>query len=233
LQEARSLSRRAMDLAEQAGQRERAAAYETGTAVWEASSGNAPAAKRSATAALEMSNGRDVEYGAAYALALSGDSARPQALTDDLEKRFPEDTFVKFSYVPVLRALLAVTHGEPSRAIGLLEIARPYELGVPGSTMFGLFGALYPVYVRGEAYLAAHQGVEAAREFQKILAHAGIVYNDPIGALARLQLGRALALSGDLAKSKTAYQDFFTLWKDADRDIPILMQAQAEYAKLQ
>ena len=99
--------------------------------------------------------------------------------------------------------------------------------------MFGLFGALYPVYVRGEAYLAAHQGAEAAREFQKILDHAGIVYNDPIGALAHLQLGRAFTLSGDKIKAKTAYQDFLTLWKDADPDIPILQQAKTEYAKLQ
>ena len=96
----------------------------------------------------------------------------------------------------------------------------------------GFFGALYPIYVRGEAYLAAHQGAEAAAEFQKILDHRGIVVSDPIGALARLQLGRAFALSGDKTKAKTAYQDFLTLWKDADPDIPILKQAKAEYARL-
>ena len=233
LQQARRMSRRAVDLAQQAAQRERAALYETGAALWEAFFGNAPAARRSAMAALELSKGRDVEYGAAFALALSGDSSRSQTLANDLERRFPEDTSVRFSYLPALRALLALNHGEPAKAIELLQIAVPYELGAPRSSFHGFFGALYPVYVRGEAYLAAHQGAEAAAEFQKILDHRGIVVSDPIGALAHLQLGRALALSGDKAKAKTAYQDFLTLWKDADPDIPILKQAKAEYAKLQ
>jgi tetratricopeptide (TPR) repeat protein len=152
-------------------------------------------------------------------------------LTNDLEKRFGEDTSVRFNYVPALRALLNL--GEPSKAIDLLEIAVPYELGTPRCTIHGFFGALYPVYVRGLAYLAARRGAEAAAEFQKILDHRGIVASDPIGALAHLQLGRALALSGDKARAKAAYQDFLTLWKDADPDIPILKQAKAEYASLQ
>ena len=227
------MSRRAADLAQQAAQRERAALYETGAALWEAFFGNAPAARRSAMAALELSKDRDVEYGAAFALALSGDSSRSQALANDLERRFPEDTSVRFSYLPALRALLALNHGEPSKAIELLQIAVPYELGAPRSSFHGFFGTFYPVYVRGEAYLAAHQGAEAAAEFQKILDHRGIVVSDPIGALAHLQLGRAFALSGDKTKAKAAYQDFLTLWKDADPDIPILKQAKAEYAKLQ
>jgi hypothetical protein len=185
-------------------------------------------------ASLALSRGRDVEYGAAFALALLGDSPRSQATADDMEKRFPEDTFVKFSYLPALRALLALNHGEPSKAIELVQMAAPYELGVPGSTTFGLFGALYPVYVRGDAYLASHKGPQAAKEFQKILDHPGIVFNDPVGAVARLQLGRALALpGGDKAKARAAYQDFLALWKDADQDIPILKQARTEYAKLQ
>jgi tetratricopeptide (TPR) repeat protein len=132
-----------------------------------------------------------------------------------------------------LRALLALNHSEPSKAIELLQIAVPYDLGAPRSGFHGFFGTLYPVYVRGEAYLAAHQGAEAAAEFQKILDHRGIVVSDPVGALAHLQLGRAFALSGDKTKAKTAYQDFLALWKDADPDIPILKQAKAEYAKLQ
>jgi len=119
------------------------------------------------------------------------------------------------------------------RPARLLQIAVPYELGAPHGSSFGFFGALYPVYVRGEAYLAARQGGEAAVEFQKILDHRGIVVSDPIGALARLQLGRAFALSGDKTKAKTAYEDFLTLWKDADPDIPVLQQAKAENAKLQ
>jgi len=185
------------------------------------------------TRQLELSKGRDVEYGAAFALALSGDSSRSLTLAIDLERRFPEDSAVRFSYLPGLRALLALNHSEPAKAIELLQIAVPYDLGAPPSAFFGFFGALYPIYVRGAAYLAAHQGAEAAAEFQKILAHRGIVSIDPIGALAHWQLGRALAMSGDKTKAKSAYQDFLTLWKDADPDIPILKEAKAEYAKLQ
>ena len=173
-----------------------------------------------------------MEYGAAFALALSGDSSRAQALANDLERRFPEDTSVWFAYLPELRALLALERGDPSKSIDLLQVAIPYEFGTPRSSIHGFFGALYPMYVRGEAYLAAHEGAEAAAEFQKILDHRGIVVSDPIGALARLQLGRAFALSGDKTKARTAYQDFLTLWKDADPDIPILKEAKAEYAKL-
>ena len=149
------------------------------------------------------------------------------------ETRFPEDTVVTFSYLPVIRALLALNHREPSKAIELLEVAAPYELGEFGDFSVGFSGSLYPIYVRGVAYLAARKGGEAVREFQKILDHRGIVVSDPIGALAHVQLGRALALSGDQHKAKAAYQDFLTLWKDADPDIPILRQAKAEYAKLQ
>src|SRR6476469_5451295 len=138
-----------------------------------------------------------------------------------------------FSYVPALRALLALHDHEPLTAINRLQVAAPYELGSPPSSFYGFFGAMYPVYVRGLAYLAAHRGAEAAAEFQKILDHRGIVGADPVGALAHLQLGRAFALSGDKTKAKVAYQDFLTLWKDADRDIPILQQAKAECAELQ
>jgi eukaryotic-like serine/threonine-protein kinase len=165
-------------------------------------------------------------------MALSGDSARSQTLADDLERRFPEDTGARISYLPTLRAILALKHSKPTQAIEALQIAAPYELGAPRSAMHALFGAFYPVYVRGEAYMANRQGPEAAAEFQRILDHRGIVINDPIGALARLQLGRAYALSADTAKAKAAYQDFLTLWKDADPDVPVLKQAKAEYAKL-
>ncbi len=233
LQQARTMARKAEDLAQHTAQRESAALYEAGAAVWEAFFGNASEARRSAMAALELSKGRDVEYGAAFALALSGDSSMPRALAKDLETRFPEDTSVRFSYLPVLHALLAVNDGDPSRAIDLLQIAVRFELGTPGSSFNGNFGSLYPVYVRGQAYLAAHKGAEAAAEFQKILDHRGIIISDPLGALARLQLGRAFVLAGDKTKAKTAYQEFLTLWKDGDPDIPILKQAKAEYAKLQ
>ena len=184
-------------------------------------------------AALTLSKDREVEYGVAFALARSVDISKAQALADDLEKRFPEDTSVRFSYLPTLRALFALSHGDHSRAFEVLQVAIPTELGTPRSSIQGLFGALYPVYVRGEAHLAAHQGAEAAAEFQKVLDHRGIVVSDPIGALERLQIGRAWALAGDKTKATTAYRDFLTLWKDADPEIPILKQAKAEYAKLQ
>jgi len=236
LQEARRKSQRAVELTQHAGEQERAALFQIGPALWEALFGNAPEARRSAMVAMALSKARDVEYGAAFALALSGDSSGAQTLAHDLGKRFPEDTSVRVSYMPALRALLALNHGlnegESSKAIDVLQIAAPYELGVPLSWFNGSFGVFYPVYVRGEAYLAVHQGAEAAAEFQKILDHRVIVAIDPIGALAHLQLGRALAMSGDKTKAKMAYEDFLTLWKDADSNIPILKQAKAEYAKL-
>jgi tetratricopeptide (TPR) repeat protein len=232
LQQARSMSQRAVDSARQAAQRERAGLWEAGAAVREAFFGNASESGKWAMAALQLSRDREVEYGAAFALALSGGFSGPQTLAADLERRFPEDTSVRFSYLPVLRARLALNHGDASLALTLLQAAIPHELGVTRSSVSALFGALYPVYVRGEAYLALRQGAEAAREFQKILDHRGIVVSDPIGAMARLQIGRAFAMAGDKTKARAAYQDFLTLWKDADPDIPILKQAKSEYARL-
>jgi eukaryotic-like serine/threonine-protein kinase len=232
LQEARRTARRAEELARQTGHPEEAALFEAGAALREGFFGNAHAAIERATAALELSKDREVEYGAAFALVLAGDAHRSEELARDLQRRFPEDTSVRFSYLPALRARLALNHREPANAVELLQASVPYELGAPNSSLYGFFGALYPVYVRGEAYLAAHNGAEAAAQFQKILDHRGIVVSDPIGALARLNLGRALALSGDRAQAKSAYQGFFALWKDADPDIPVLKQAQAEYANL-
>ncbi len=232
LQQARKMARRAADLAQQAAHPGSAALWETGPALWEALFGHAPEARMSAMTAAGLSKDRDVEYGAAFALAVSGDSSGSQTMANDLEKRFRDDTSVKFNYLPTLRALIAINHGEPAKAVELLQIAVPYDLGTSRSTWYGNFGALYPVYVRGEAYLAARQGAEAAAEFQKILNHRGIVSSDPIGALAHLHLARALTLSGDKTKAKAAYQDFLTLWKDADQDIPILKQAKKDYAAL-
>ena len=184
-------------------------------------------------AALALSNGRDVEYTAGLALALSGHSSQSQPLADDLEKRFPEDTFAKFTYVPVLRALSALEHGEPTDSVETLQIALPYELAVNGLNFNHFYlGGLHSAYVRGLAFIAAHRNAEAAAEFQKILDHRGIVAIDPIGVLAHLQLGRVFALSGDRTKAKTAYEAFLALWKDADADVPILKSAKAEYARL-
>jgi tetratricopeptide (TPR) repeat protein/predicted Ser/Thr protein kinase len=233
LQEATKMLRRASELAQQASHREKAAGLETRAALWEAFYGNAPAAKPAAMAALALAKNREVQYGAAVALAIVGDSSQAQTLANDLARSFPEDTSVKFNYLPTVRAFLALNHGDPAKAIELLQVAVPYELGQPRSTQTSFFGALYPIYARGQAYLAARQGAEAAREFQKILDHPGIMVGDPIGVLSHLQLGRAYGMRGDTTKAKAAYQDFLTLWQDADPDIPVLKQAKAEYAKLQ
>jgi tetratricopeptide (TPR) repeat protein len=235
LEEARAMSRRAADLARKAERRDAEALYETDAVVREALFGNASIAKQRAQRALELSKSRDVEYGVAFALALSGDSSRSQALSDDVSRRFPEDTRAQFAYLPTLRALLALNHREPPNAVELLQTTNPYEAGTlseGGSEYLLGAGNLYSAYVRGLAYLAANRGREATVEFQKILAHRGIVAADPIGALAHLQLGRAYALSGDKTKAISAYQDFLALWRDADPDIPIFKKAKAEYAKL-
>lgn len=234
LEAARRSSSRAVDLALQEGGREAAASYRAARAVWEAVCGNAAEGNRSAMAALELSKGRDVQYAAGLALAFSGDFIRSEALAGDLEKRFPEDTFVKFTYAPVLRGLAALGRGQPADSVERLEIALRYELAVNGINFNHFYlGGLHSAYVRGEALTAAHRYPEAAAEFQKILDHRGIVAADPIGALAHLQLGRVFALSGDTAKAKAAYRDFLTLWKDADPGIPVSHQARVEYAKLQ
>jgi eukaryotic-like serine/threonine-protein kinase len=228
LQKARVLTQRAVDQARQEGQLERGALWEAGSSLREAFFGEAPQARQRAMASLDHSNNREVQFGAGLALALSGDAGRAQALADDLEKRFPEDTVVRFGYLPVIRARIALNQGKPAKAIELLQTTGPYELGASRL----LFGALYPIYMRGEAFLAAHQGAEAAIEFQKILDHRGVVGSDPIAALAHLQLGRAFVLAGDKAKAKAAYDNFFTLWREADPDVPILKQARAEYLEL-
>jgi serine/threonine protein kinase/Flp pilus assembly protein TadD len=224
MEKARELARRAVASAQQAEEKETAAGYAANAALWEALYGNAVEARQWAKTALGLSNGRDVQFSAALALAFAGDAGRAQSLADDLDKRFPKFTVIQFNFLPTIRAELALSRNDPSKATEALQPATPYELSSPGQ--------LYPVYVRGEAYLAAHQGIEAATEFQKILDHRGIVLNSPIGALAHLQLGRAYALQGDTAQAKAAYQYFLALWKDADLNIPILKEAKAEYAKL-
>jgi len=233
LEAGRRTSNRAVELAMQEGQSAEPASYRAAQAVWEAVCGNAAEGKRNAMAALELSKGRDGEYTAALALALSRDSSRSEALAGDLENRFPEDTFVKFTYVPVLRALAALGRGKPSESFERLQIALPYELAANGLNFNHFYlGGLHSAYVRGEALIAVHRYAEAAAEFQKILDHRGIVGADPIGALAHLQLGRVFVLSGDKSKAKAAYESFLGLWKDADRDVPILKSAKAEYARL-
>jgi tetratricopeptide (TPR) repeat protein len=231
LGKARDLSRRAIASSERAREKETAATYEADAALRETLFGDTVEARLRAAGTLGHSSGRDVEYGAALALALAGDTARAQTLADDLAKRFPEDTVVQFNYLPTINAQFALGRNDVSKAIEILQTAIPYELGTP-ATNFN-FVSLFPVYIRGQVYLTAGHGKEAAIEYQKILDHRGVVVNAPIGALAHLQIGRAHALQGDTAKARAAYQDFLTLWKDADADIPIFKQAKSEYAKLQ
>jgi serine/threonine protein kinase len=232
LQAARLTSAVTVELAQRSGRRERAGLFEAGRAVWEAFYGNAVAARQSVSKALALGRGRDVDYATAFALALSGDLPHSRALAKDLSREFPEDTFVQFMYLPTLRALFALNAHDAPAAIQALQIASRYDLALGGVGYIGHFGGLYPIYVRGLAYLEARQPAEAAGEFQRILDHRSIVLVDPMDSLARLQLARALALSGDAVKAKSAYSDLLTLWKNADPDIPVLEEARAEYARL-
>ncbi|PWU07808.1 MAG: hypothetical protein C5B51_09120 [Terriglobia bacterium] len=232
MRNARIRWRHTIELAQQAGDREKAALYQAAEAVCEAHFGFLDRAKERSQAALALGKGRDVVYAVAFALAVSGDRSESQRLTEDLARRFPEDTPVQFEYLPTLRALFALCRKAPADALEGLQTALPYDLAMPGTAFFAKFGGLYPAYVRGQAYLDGGRGREAAAEFQKVLDHRGIVLADPIGALAHLQLGRALTLSGERDRGRSAYRDFLTLWKDADTDIPVLRQASTEYAKL-
>jgi tetratricopeptide (TPR) repeat protein len=226
---ARDLTRRAADSARRAQEKETAAEYQGHNSLGEALVGEATLAKEDAQSALTEIKGKHGEGFSAIALALAGDSSNANRLIDDLATRFPQDTVVQSQYLPMARAALALNSGNAGTALDALSAAAPYELG---HTNDDFTFALYPIYLRGEAYLAAKNGAAAVTEFQKILDHAGIVGNEPIGALAHLGLGRACALSGDSAKARSAYQDFFALWKNADQDVPLLAQAKAEFEKL-
>jgi serine/threonine protein kinase/tetratricopeptide (TPR) repeat protein len=234
LKEANRLSERAVDLARQGGLLERAALFEGARAVWNALFGVRAEAQRSAAAALSLYRSRDADYGPAFALAFLHDSAQARKINADLEKRYPEDTSVQFSYLPSLRALDALNDGEAAKAVEMTQAAAPYDLAVPRTAVFtnAFFGALYPVYLRGLAHSRMGCHREAAAEFQKILDHPGIVLNDPIGPRARLQLARALSAAGDRAKSAAAYRDLLAIWKDADPDVQVVEEAKAEAAKL-
>jgi serine/threonine protein kinase/tetratricopeptide (TPR) repeat protein len=232
LHDARRMSAVPVEIAQRSGRRERAGLFEAGRAVWEAFYGNAAAARQSASKALALGRGRDVDYAAAFALALLGDLPRSRALAQDLAREFPKDTAVQFMYLPTLRALFSLNAHDAPGAIQALQIASRYDLALGGVGFIGRFAGLYPIYVRGLAYLAVRQPAEAAGEFQRILDHRSIVRVDPMDAMARLQLARALVLSGDTVKAKGVYDDLLTLWTNADPDIRVLEQAQAEYARL-
>jgi tetratricopeptide (TPR) repeat protein/predicted Ser/Thr protein kinase len=225
---AHELTRRAMDSALRNEAKEMAASYQARAGLRDVESGNREQARAEAIAALNLAQNRDVRDMVALTLARAGDTAGAEKLAAELDKTFPLDTLVQRYWLPTIRGAVALERKDPNRAIELLKMGNMIELGVPAQGI----GALYPAYLRGKTYLMFHDGRAAAAEFQKLIDHRGMVINFPWGALARLGLARAYAMQGDTAKAKAAYQDFLTLWKDADPDIPILVVAKAEYAKL-
>ena len=228
LKESHELNDRAVRLAQQYNMKENAAMLQTFRAQTEAEFGNVSQAQEDAAAAVNMSRSGPVMGMTALAFALAGDATQAQPLLSEVEKRYPDDTLIKAVWLPTARAALELSRDNPAKAVELLQSATQYEFGGgPGGSAF------LPNYVRGEAYLRARQGKEAAREFQKILDHRGVDALSPLYPLAQLGLARAAALSGDTATSRKAYQDFLALWKDADPDIPVYREAKAEYAKLQ
>ena len=228
LSKARDFSRRAVASAVRADSKESAAYWQVNAALREAELGNTASARQGVTAALALSPGRNVKVAAALTLARIGNVPRAKALAEELEKNYPTDTLLKLYWLPTINAAIELSRGDSSQALVDLEAAAFYELGEAGFINY-----LYPAYLRGQAYLLSHNGTAAAAEFQKMLDHRSIVGNFVTGSLAHLQIGRADVMAGDIVKAKAAYQDFLTLWKDADPDIPILTQAKAEYAKLQ
>jgi eukaryotic-like serine/threonine-protein kinase len=230
LRKAEELTRQAAASAERVGEKETAAIYIAEGALHQALFGNSTEARKQATAALALSNGHDVQFMAAAALAFAGDSAKAESLADDLNKRYPQDSVVNFIYLPVIRAQIALNKHDSAKALALLRLDAVYDLGQTGSG--AITTGLYIPYVRGLAYLQTGQGQQAVAEFQKIMDNRGAVVNQPNGAAAYVGLARAYALEGDTAKARVAYQNFFALWKDADPEIPLLVQAKAEYAKV-
>jgi serine/threonine protein kinase len=229
LGKARDLSQRAIESAKRADAEETAALWQVNAALREAEFGSVGSARQNALVALALAPGRDIRGVAALALARAGDAAQAQKLADGLDKDFPQNTVLQGYWLPSIRAAIELHAKSSSKAAEILKTAAPYELGQCQPFQLGM---MYPVYLRGQTYVLAQQGKEAAAEFQRIIDHRGIVLNFPLGALAHLGLGRAYALQGDTAKARAAYQDFLTLWKDADPDVPILKQAKAEYANM-
>ncbi len=228
---ARELSRQAVESARRSDEKEPAALWQANAAIREALFGNMDVARQNAAASVALAPGsRDAEAQAAMAYALAGDAAHAQSLADDLAKRFPQDTVVQAVWLPTIHAQLETGRKNAARSIEILQAASSDELGMLSGSATN--SCLYPVYVRAQAYLSAHQGAPAAAEFQKILDHGGLLWNCATGALAHLGLAQAYVLQGDTAKARAAYQDFFALWKDADPDIPILKEAKIEYSKL-
>jgi serine/threonine protein kinase/tetratricopeptide (TPR) repeat protein len=231
LQKAREMTKRAADAADRTDNKESSALWQNNSAFREAVFGNAAEARKDASAALAHAvSSEDAQTESALVFAMSGDSAHAQSIAQTLAKRFPLNTQIQSYWLPVIQAQLALAQKNPARAIELLQTPAPMELAPTFSSLNN--SCLYPIYIRGEAYLAQKQGSAAAAEFQKILDHRGLVWNCPTGAYAHLGIARAYALAGDTAKAKSAYNDFLTLWKDADPDIPILREAKSESSAL-
>lgn len=228
VERARRLTQQSVDSAIHAGYPETAALWQVNAALREAEWGDFPAARAGVDEALKLSQGRDVKLIAAFTLARSGDTQRVRSLVQELKRDYPADSLLRLYWLSCIDAAVALDPGDAQQALADLKTAQPYELG--GANTF--INYLYPAYLRGQAYLLAHDGVAAAAEFRKLPEHSGVVTNFVTGALAHLELGRAYALAGDSTQAKAAYQDFFSLWKDADPRIPVLLQARAEYAKL-
>ena len=229
-QRAHELTGRAMDSSQHNDAKESAAEYQAAAALREVESGNREQAQAEANAALKLAPNHDVQVMAALARARAGDTAGAEKLATELDKTFPLDTLVQRYWLPTIRAGVALERKDPNPAIGLLKVASTIEL----SDLTGNLAIfMSPANLRGETYLMLHDGAGAAAEFQKFIGHRGLVVNFPWGALARLGPARAYALQGDTDRARAAYQDFLTLWKDADPDIPILKEGKAEYAKLQ
>ena len=227
----RDLSKRAISFALHDDSPETAAAWQMDVALRDAEFNNVALSRQEAATALTTASTRDVSILAALALARIGDTAKAKRIADDVAVRFPLNTVINRYWLPTIYASIEIDRGNPARAVELLQTTPDYELGSP-LPQFEVGGSLYPVYVRGQAYLSLHQGKEAAEEFQKYLDHSGVAVNCPLAALARLQLARSNMLMGDTKSAKEKYQEFFLLWKSSDPDIPILRQAQREYAKL-
>jgi tetratricopeptide (TPR) repeat protein len=232
LGKARELSRQAVDSSRRSDEKESAALWQANAAIRDALYGNPDVARQYAVAAANLAQGSpDVKAQAGLAFALAADAPHAQLLVDNLSKCFPDHTVLQSVWLPSIRAQIELSRKNAARSIELLQAAAPYELGMLSESAGN--SCLYPVYIRAQSYVDAHQGSAAAAEFQKILDHRGLLWNCATGVLARLGLGRAYALQGDTTKAKAAYQDFLTLWKDADPDVPTLKEAKAEYAKLQ
>jgi eukaryotic-like serine/threonine-protein kinase len=231
LQQARDLSRHAIDSARDAGENETAARRELDEAIREVEFGYSQEALSHVASALRLSSSRSTKILAAVVLARAGDARQAERMADALQKQNPLNTKLNVYWLPTIRAAIELDRKNPARAVDILKDATPYELGVP-SPQPELGAMLYPVYLRGCALLALHQGAAAKAEFQKYLDHRGLTMNSVLAGLAPLGLARAGALQG-APEERDSYQNFLALWKNADPDIPIYKQAKAEYARLQ